>query len=502
MISVICSTRYIDNKFVEMVKKTSGIEDIEILMYENNRQYSLTELYNKGLQESKNDIVVFLHDDIEILTRDWGKKLINHYNDEEEYGILGVAGSKQLSPNGVWWNNNESMYGLVNHTDGTKKWLNQYSCNFGSNIKNVVLVDGVFFSCNKKRIKKNFDEEYKGFHFYDISFCFDNFKEDVKVGVHFDINILHKSVGQVNDEWEANRQQFVTKELPNLPVFATIDVCYPTPNVTIKDEKKLAIVIPTKNKVDELLIPCIESIIENTKYGNYNIYVADTGSDESELTKTKSFIKNINKTKDIVRLIEYDYYNFAKINNDVVKTKIDPDTELVLFCNNDIEMLNDAVSIMAKVHGENKRAGTVGCRLHYENGSIQHLGVSLQSNKKNEILITHKYIRWDNENIKLSKTQCFTHGNTAAFMLVSKKLFEEIGGFNEDYKECFEDVEFNLQCMLKEKVNITTHTAACYHFESQTRERKGEDLDLKILVSFINKHPNLIKTFNKIENYG
>jgi len=498
MISVVCSTRSIDDKFVTMVEKMSGIKDIEILMFENNGEMSLTQTYNKGMNQAKNDIVVFMHDDIQILTKDWGKKLLAHYKDSE-YGILGVAGTKKLTETGVWWTNRESMYGCVKHTDGKKVWNSEFSYNFGNRIKDVVVVDGVFFSCDKTKIKKTFDESYPGFHYYDISFCFDNFKEDVKIGVHFDISIIHKSVGEVNDSWNDNRLIFIDREAKNLPRTSTIDVLYTTPNIKIKKQPKLAIIIPTKNKVDELLIPCIGSIVENTDYENYKIYVADTGSDIDEKRKTIEFIQEINNDIEIVRLIEYDYYNFAKINNDVIKNKIDPDTELVLFCNNDIEMLNDAISILVNLHTETPKVGTVGCRLHYEDGSLQHLGISLQTNGKKEVLITHRYLNWDNENVRMSKTSNFTHGNTAAFMLISKDLFNEIGGFNEIYSECFEDVELNLECLNKNKRNVTSNIAVCYHFESQTRKRVGEDIDLQILLKYINKNEKIKNTFYKID---
>lgn len=502
-ITVVCSTRVKDVNFVDMVKKTSGLNNIEMLIYENNNEMSLTQVYNKGLLEATNDIVVFMHDDIHILTKNWGKILLSHYTNTN-YGILGVAGSKMLPQNGVWWTSRESMYGCVRHTDGNKTWLNEYSYNFGNRIKDVVVVDGVFFSCHKNRIKKHFDESYDGFHFYDISFCFDNFKEDVEIGVHFDISIIHKSVGETNDKWEENRQKFISREASNLPQTSTIDILYNTPNIKLKKEKKLAIIIPTKNKVNELLLPCIISISENTNYKNYKIYIADTGSDESQLNLIKKHINegNIHASEmgegKRYELIEYDYYNFAKINNDVVKNKIDSDTELILFCNNDIEMLNDAISVMVKIHDETKKIGTVGSRLHYENGSVQHLGISLQVNKNDELMITHKYLNWDNENIRASKTEIYTHGNTAAFMLVSKDLFNEIGGFNEDYQECFEDVEFNLQCIIKKRLNVTTSKAVCYHLESQTRNRQGENVDLQLLLKFINKNPELKNTFNKI----
>jgi GT2 family glycosyltransferase len=120
-------------------------------------------------------------------------------------------------------------------------------------------------------------------------------------------------------------------------------------------------------------------------------------------------------------------------------------------------------------------------------------------NKKEELAITHKFLKWDFDNIIESKTESSTHGNTAAFMLVSKSLFEEINGFNEGYCGCFEDVEFNLSCLLKNKVNITTSKGVCYHLESQTRERIVEKNDLNRLLAFINENSIIKDTFNRID---
>ena len=52
MITVIYSTRKNKPDFINFIKNTSGIKDVEIIQYINNGEYSLTELYNKGLKES------------------------------------------------------------------------------------------------------------------------------------------------------------------------------------------------------------------------------------------------------------------------------------------------------------------------------------------------------------------------------------------------------------------------------------------------------------------
>jgi glycosyltransferase involved in cell wall biosynthesis len=122
-----------------------------------------------------------------------------------------------MPESGQWWENRRKMYGIVNHQQGTKKWESKYSEPIGKDIKPVVVVDGLFIAIHKKRIKKNFNEEFKGFHFYDIPFCFENYLEGVKVGVITNIRITHQSIGMTNEQWESNRQLFVQKYSSKLP---------------------------------------------------------------------------------------------------------------------------------------------------------------------------------------------------------------------------------------------------------------------------------------------
>jgi len=161
-------------------------------------------------------------------------------------------------------------------------------------------------------------------------------------------------------------------------------------------------------------------------------------------------------------------------------------------------MVNDAISIMVETYLKNKKdCGTVGCRLHYEDGSIQHMGMVLQTNNENNIGITHKFLGWDFKNTITSNSIVHTHGNTAAFMLMKKSLFESIGGFNEEYVECFEDVELNLQCFLKNKRNLTNSNAVCYHYESQTRGKKIDQRDVNKILGFIKSEDKIMKTLYK-----
>ncbi len=217
MITVGYSTRKHNPEYIEYLKKSSGFKKIEVIEKINNGDKSLAEVYNEILSESKTDIVLLVHDDIYFDTNAWYPKLLKHF-EKTDFGIIGMAGTTEIPESGMWWENRKKMVGIVNHEHEGKKWESKYSESFGNDIHETVIVDGLFIAISKKRIKKNFNEEFKGFHFYDIPFCFENHLEGVKIGVITNIRITHKSIGQTNEQWEENRKFFSEKFKTNLPL--------------------------------------------------------------------------------------------------------------------------------------------------------------------------------------------------------------------------------------------------------------------------------------------
>lgn len=236
MITIVCSSQHPLDMFKQHVIKMSGMgkNKIEFLGYENKGEFSLTEIYNRGLNAAKNDIVVFLHDDLVIETHNFGNKLLKLFNNNPEYGVIGVAGTKNMPTSGQWWENKRKMYGRVAHTHEGKTWLSKYSEDLGQHLEDVIIVDGVFFAVDKRKLKTGFNETVEGFHFYDITFCFENYLKDVKIGVTTVIRINHNSIGMTNEKWEENRVKFINEFKDNLPV-----------NIkrTLNNNKKLKILI-------------------------------------------------------------------------------------------------------------------------------------------------------------------------------------------------------------------------------------------------------------------
>ena len=498
MITIIYSTHKdsnYNNNFKSHLIKTIGVKDFQILEFENFNQYSLSELYNKGINESKNDIIVCLHNDIK-LENNWGKKLLKDFDTNPDYGIIGKAGSCYFPSSGIYWEKmGQTMVGQVyHHPPGQKKWLSQYSTKM-PNLIPVVTIDGLFISFNKNKVNHFFDETIGKFHFYDHLFCVPNYLSGVKIGVTTSFEITHESVGQPNQEFWESKEKFIEKWGDKLP----LDLKPEFPLVeeikekVIKNVGKVAVIIPTKGKVN-MLYDCVNSFYTNCNSDLFEIFIADTGSTEEE----KEWIKQNIITLGNVHLIEYDYYNFAKINNDVVKNHVNDNFTFLLFCNNDIKLLNNVLYEMLFIFKEKSNVGTVGARLHFEDNTIQHNGIVLFLDKEKNIQISHLGLRGY---YNFSRSTIESIGNTAALMMIRKNVFLKCNMFNETYLNCFEDVELNFQCVTMGLKNYVSGKSVAYHYESQSRNEDKNKMSEVISDYRERLYPYITKNINKLVPY-
>ena len=216
-ITIVCSTRKIDENYVNHVKKSFSHPKNQYIFIENNGDKSLTQVYNEGFDQSTNDIVVFIHDDLEFETKNITPKIIKLFDKNPEYGILGLAGTNNLI-SGQWWQDRNSMQGQVGHIHNNKRYVSKYSESFGDDIKEVVVIDGLFMMVHKKRIKHQFDTQFNGFHFYDLPICLLNHLDGIKVGVTTKIKLYHKSIGEVDKQWGKNKLFFEALYEKHLPL--------------------------------------------------------------------------------------------------------------------------------------------------------------------------------------------------------------------------------------------------------------------------------------------
>jgi GT2 family glycosyltransferase len=497
MITIIYSTHK-DEKYNEIFKqhllKNVGISNVQIIEFVNHNQYSLSELYNKGIMESTFDIVCCIHNDIK-LEKNWGKRLLEDFSKNPEFAIIGKAGSCYFPKSGVYWEKmKETMVGQVyHHPPGQKKWISKYSVKLPFLIP-VVTIDGLFISFDKTKIKHKFDETIGKFHFYDHLFCLPNYLDGVKIGVTSSFEITHQSVGKPNDEFYDSKEKFLSKWSTHLPLDLKPEFVF-TPIIDEKPIKKIgkvAVIIPTKGKV-KMLFDCVDSLYKHCNPNLFDVFIADTGSSEDEKKWIKDEILGLGN----IKLIEYDYYNFAKINNDIVTNHIGNEYEYLLFCNNDIKVLNNVIYGMLKTFKENHRCGTVGARLHFSDNTIQHDGVFMGVNDSGVMGVSH-YNLYNYYNYNIGTKENF--GNTAALLMIRKNVFIISGMFNENYISCFEDVELNMQVLIRGYKNLTCGNCVAYHYESQTRNEDNEKMRKLRMDYTKNLLPVFLKNIDKLKD--
>jgi O-antigen biosynthesis protein len=233
--------------------------------------------------------------------------------------------------------------------------------------------------------------------------------------------------------------------------------------------EKVTIIIPTKDRID-LLKRCIESIREKTNYKNYDVLVVDNNSDKNE---TFEYLKkeNINFVS-----IPTEKFNYAEIHNKAIKMI---DTELVLFLNNDTEVISpDWLLNMVGTIAINENIGAVGAKLVYGDKKVQHCGVivglsDLTAGHANK-MIDYKEQGYRNYNLAMRNYSAVT----AACMLTKKSLFEKVGGFDEkNLAVAFNDVDYCLKLISFGYRIVCNPSALLFHHESKSRGELGHNIE-------------------------
>jgi hypothetical protein len=252
----------------------------------------------------------------------------------------------------------------------------------------------------------------------------------------------------------------------------------------------LAVIILTGDTPD-ILFRCLLGIKGNV-FVDYKIYLAYNGQSAELESQIYHFLES-HFSADQFKIIKYNFYNFAILNNDIIKNHLDNDTEYLLFCNNDVIIDGNCVNEMVSLISVAKqRIGTIGCRLLYENGLIQHDGQCIILWKNSTFRgVSHLNIGVRPENVDYLDYRPVI-GNTFALCLCRLDAFRAVGGLNEAYQVCLEDVELNLKFLQKGYKNVILPSKFhALHLESYSRERTPHKKtilpsDYLLLIHFFN----------------
>jgi protein O-GlcNAc transferase len=198
--------------------------------------YSLASGYNAAVQEATAELMIFCHDDIEILSPDAAVILQRYLSTCD---IVGIAGTDHLIA-GSWISSGPPhIFGQFAHRHPAGDRFALYVYGVFDSMPKIQALDGLFLAMRREVLKTiRFDEtNFDGFHLYDIDFTFAAYLAGFKIAVALDLFVIHDSGGSYDLNWDFYRRRFIKK-------YSTHMLEFPTANPTL-DQRYL----PSREKL-------------------------------------------------------------------------------------------------------------------------------------------------------------------------------------------------------------------------------------------------------------
>ena len=144
-----------------------------------------------------------------------------------------------------------------------------------------------------------------------------------------------------------------------------------------------------------------------------------------------------------------------------------------MFLNNDTIPLGGWLQGLVEEVKAHPDVAVVGSKLLYPNDTIQHAGVVFSRAFGTPY---HLYSGFPVDALVVNRRREF-QVVTAACMLVRREVFEAVGGFDEGYRNGFEDVDLCLKIREQGGRVVYQPKSVLYHLESQTPGRKDHDAE-------------------------
>ncbi len=265
-----------------------------------------------------------------------------------------------------------------------------------------------------------------------------------------------------------------------------------------------SIIIISYNSCD--FIPaCLKSVRDACEGIDSQIIVLDNGSNEPIIPEIKNFFPEVEWIDSKENL------GFGKGCNLAEKHATKP---YLFFINPDTIISKNAFREMLKFMEEHPEAGTVGCRILNEDGSLQWACrrsfptiVSAVSKTiglaalfpKSKLLASYNMTYADpDEMIEVDAV-------SGSFFCIRRDVYEKLNGFDEDYFMYGEDLDLCFRTKKMGLHNYYTPVTNILHFKGQScrTRRWGSYVDFyKAMLIFVKKHKDLYFVPNFLVSFG
>lgn len=235
------------------------------------------------------------------------------------------------------------------------------------------------------------------------------------------------------------------------------------PNTHNFSKTMYTILIPTHgvkglSMVDDLL----DSISKFDNPSLDNIIISDDGSNVDTIPILSSLIYKYEDTFDIIPIFNPSYHSFSKTVNRGLE--ISNPINNVLLLNNDMLALTNFepfVEFMEK----NDNIGIIGCKLLYQNDTIQHAGM-VRMRLINRFRHIYKHRNHNHPPTNVPRKYIAV---TGACHYIRRELVNKIGYYDENYILSYEDVDYCINAQSNGYEVWYIPDVVMTHFESATR---------------------------------
>ena len=234
----------------------------------------------------------------------------------------------------------------------------------------------------------------------------------------------------------------------------------------------VSIVIPTKDHV-ETLDACVMSIAQKATYANYEIILVENNSEDQE---TFAYYETLpervtaaSEGKGTARVAYWPgEFNYSQIINFGVEHA---KGDYLLLLNNDTEVISPDFIEEMMGYLQRPDAGVVGAKLYFADHLVQHAGI---------LVGVRGALAHANQDFSAKRegylARAVRPGNfsavTGACQMVRHDVFEQVGGYNEEFAVGFNDADFCLRVWEAGYRTIFTPYAELYHYEFTSRGRE------------------------------
>ena len=281
---------------------------------------------------------------------------------------------------------------------------------------------------------------------------------------HVPYVIAHMATDQPAATDQAARAATVARHVAPLGATArigphgTVAVDWPLP----APPPLVSIIIPTRDHVD-LLRTCVTGVLTATGYRDVEILIVDNGSREAEALDYLGRIA----ANPRVRVIRDDGpFNYSALNN---RATAEARGEYLCLLNNDIEIIDENWLTALMRQAVRPHVGAVGAKLLYDDGTIQHAGVTIGLG--GAAGHAHRFQKnSDSGYFARAHVPHYVSAVTGACLLVEKAKFDAVGGLDEEgFAVAFNDVDLCLKLQAAGWRNLYEPRAELIHHESKSR---------------------------------